>query len=139
MGSVEPGKEMDEVHKHEIEERDVSAEQQHRDEHHAGRIEQLLVFAEPFFLRVPRPGSFLQLDLNFGEKGFDFGKHRDVDLAIVDLKNTPGGTRTPNRRFWRPLLYQLSYWRIFTPALALALNLALPLFDVDQEHEQEKE
>src|SRR6266404_6027044 len=24
---------------------------------------------------------------------------------------TPGGTRTPNRRFWRPLLYQLSYWR----------------------------
>src|SRR6185503_4724408 len=24
---------------------------------------------------------------------------------------TPGGTRTPNLRFWRPLLYQLSYWR----------------------------
>jgi hypothetical protein len=22
----------------------------------------------------------------------------------------PGGTRTPNLRFWRPLLYQLSYW-----------------------------
>jgi hypothetical protein len=21
----------------------------------------------------------------------------------------PGGTRTPNRRFWRPVLYQLSY------------------------------
>src|SRR6059058_1396722 len=27
------------------------------------------------------------------------------------LTYTPGGTRTPNRRFWRPLLYQLSYWR----------------------------
>src|SRR6476469_6440155 len=25
---------------------------------------------------------------------------------------TPGGTRTPNLRFWRPLLCQLSYWRI---------------------------
>src|SRR6201989_2406108 len=24
---------------------------------------------------------------------------------------TPGGTRTPNLRFWRPLLCQLSYWR----------------------------
>src|ERR1700757_46682 len=32
-----------------------------------------------------------------------------VDLAV--RKITPGGTRTPNRRFWRPLLYQLSYWR----------------------------
>src|ERR1043165_4831219 len=29
------------------------------------------------------------------------------------FSHTPGGTRTPNRRFWRPLLYQLSYWRIF--------------------------
>ena len=26
---------------------------------------------------------------------------------------TPGGTRTPNLRFWRPLLCQLSYWRIW--------------------------
>src|SRR3569832_1038238 len=25
---------------------------------------------------------------------------------------TPGGTRTPNLRFWRPLLCQLSYWRM---------------------------
>src|SRR5690606_26721165 len=25
---------------------------------------------------------------------------------------TPGGTRTPNLRFWRPLLCQLSYWRV---------------------------
>src|SRR5690606_18782892 len=22
----------------------------------------------------------------------------------------PGGTRTPNSRFWRPVLYQLNYW-----------------------------
>src|SRR6187551_3245677 len=38
-------------------------------------------------------------------------------------RRTPGGTRTPNRRFWRPLLYQLSYWRI----LILPLSLTLPL------------
>jgi hypothetical protein len=31
----------------------------------------------------------------------------------------PGGTRTPNTRFWRPVLYQLSYW----PTLALLLLL----------------
>ena len=28
---------------------------------------------------------------------------------------TPGGTRTPNLRFWRPLLCQLSYWRTLKP------------------------
>ena len=26
----------------------------------------------------------------------------------------PGGTRTPNLRFWRPLLYQLSHWPVIT-------------------------
>lgn len=28
------------------------------------------------------------------------------------VRNTSGGNRTPNRRFWRPVLYQLSYARI---------------------------
>src|SRR5690606_1337489 len=32
---------------------------------------------------------------------------------LATLDGTPGGTRTPNLRFWRPLLCQLSYWRIF--------------------------
>ena len=31
---------------------------------------------------------------------------------ISRLSGTPGGTRTPNLRFWRPLLCQLSYWRV---------------------------
>src|SRR5204863_4023418 len=41
-------------------------------------------------------------------------------LGVRGLQSfyTPGGTRTPNRRFWRPLLYQLSYWRNFNPARA---------------------
>ena len=36
-----------------------------------------------------------------------------IAMSILSLSifRTPGGTRTPNRRFWRPLLYQLSYWR----------------------------
>src|SRR4029453_1207816 len=32
-------------------------------------------------------------------------------FGVCKSSSTPGGTRTPNRRFWRPLLYQLSYWR----------------------------
>jgi hypothetical protein len=28
----------------------------------------------------------------------------------------PGGTRTPNTRFWRPVLYQLNYWPNITEA-----------------------
>src|SRR5438876_4871982 len=31
-----------------------------------------------------------------------------IHLSIF-LAGRAGGTRTPNRRFWRPLLYQLSY------------------------------
>ena len=29
------------------------------------------------------------------------------------LRRTGGETRTPSQRFWRPLLYQLSYTRVF--------------------------
>jgi len=30
-----------------------------------------------------------------------------MDVSV--LTSRAGGTRTPNRRFWRPVLYQLSY------------------------------
>ncbi len=30
---------------------------------------------------------------------------------MAPCPHTPGGNRTPNRRFWRPVLYQLSYRR----------------------------
>src|SRR5262249_42874695 len=104
---------MDDVYQYKVEQRHVAAEQEHRDDHDQSRINQLLVFAEPFFLRVPRPGSFLKLDLHFVEKVSGFRNHGTMSIfVIVDLaikQITPGGTRTPNRRFWRPLLYQLSY------------------------------
>src|SRR3954449_6295735 len=37
---------------------------------------------------------------------------RDRERPHDYSAGTPGGTRTPNLRFWRPLLCQLSYWRI---------------------------
>jgi hypothetical protein len=37
----------------------------------------------------------------------------------------PGGTRTPNLRFWRPLLYQLSYWPKNTATFSLQSIMAL--------------
>ncbi len=61
------GKVMDNVHEHKIEQRDVTAQQQHGDDDDERRINQFLVFAKPFFFRVPRPGSFLKLDLYFAE------------------------------------------------------------------------
>ncbi len=53
---------MNHVYKDKIEERDVTAEQQHRDDHDQGRINQLLVSADTSLLWIPRPGSFLELD-----------------------------------------------------------------------------
>ena len=35
-------------------------------------------------------------------------------------RHRPGGTRTPNRRFWRPVLYQLSYGPLNCSAPACA-------------------
>ena len=37
---------------------------------------------------------------------FGFRTHTRSPMGL----GRPGGNRTPNLRFWRPLLYQLSYW-----------------------------
>ena len=34
----------------------------------------------------------------------------NAELSTLNSSGRPGGTRTPNRRFWRPVLCQLSYW-----------------------------
>src|SRR4051812_9053657 len=79
----------------------------------------------------------------YRRKPFSFGSHghehfcssiftslkKFLTLVIIaslrdSFRHTPGGTRTPNRRFWRPLLYQLSYWRIFN--LPLPFTLPFP-------------
>src|SRR5262245_52549019 len=49
-------------------------------------------------------------------------------LSNMDLETSstpsvigrPGGTRTPNSRFWRPVLYQLNYWPTCFPCAAYA-------------------
>src|SRR2546429_9224039 len=66
MAEINPGK---------MEERAAPTYQYIRDANHNGRVTQFLVTAEPFFLRVPRPRSFLQLQLHFTEEVFDFGNH----------------------------------------------------------------
>src|SRR5215218_9882760 len=40
--------------------------------------------------------------------------------SIVEGCGRPGGTRTPNHRFWRPGLYQLSYWPLGVGAPSLS-------------------
>src|SRR5438128_2785680 len=69
---------MDEINEGKIEERDEATQQYHRDGNDNSRVTQFLVTAEPFFLRVPRPRTFLQLDFYFAEKVFDFGNHLKV-------------------------------------------------------------
>src|SRR5439155_4314954 len=66
---------MDEINEGKIEERDEATQQYHRDGNDNSRVTQFLVTAEPFFLWVPRPRTFLQLDFYFAEKVFDFGDH----------------------------------------------------------------
>lgn len=71
--------------------------QNHRGrDHHDGRIAQL---------RHGRPGALLELVDDFDRKDTDGAERIFHGLEF----GRRGGTRTPNRRFWRPLLYQLRY------------------------------
>ncbi len=47
--------------------------------------------------------------------------------ASHDPSNRPGGTRTPNPRFWRPVLYQLSYGPLTSIGLSYPIFVALTL------------
>src|SRR3954469_1219753 len=76
---------MDHVYENEIEERHVSAEQKHGDNDDEGRIGQLLVFAEPFFIRIPRPGSFLKLDLHLAKEAFNFSNHGTLSVLLLSI------------------------------------------------------
>ena len=66
---------VNEVDQDEIEERYVTAEEQHRDDDHERRIGQFLVTPDSLVLRLPWPGSFLQLSPDFAEEGFRFREH----------------------------------------------------------------
>lgn len=58
-----------------------------------------------FLLR--RPGHLTHFFVDVSEEVDDFFFHDRIPVLMC----TGGGTRTPNQRFWRPLLYQLSYTR----------------------------
>ena len=52
--------------------------------------------------------------------------HSATPPGLLDPAGRAGGTRTPNRRFWRPLLYQLSYRPSCCPPLAEWSSTASP-------------
>ena len=37
-------------------------------------------------------------------------QHEDLEAEAEEKSGRPGRNRTRNHRFWRPVLYQLSYW-----------------------------
>src|SRR5215469_4949701 len=73
--SVQSSKEVHNVHQDKIKQRYVTTEQQHRDHNHDSRVDQFLVTPKSFFLRIPWPRAFLQLDLHLGKEVSDFGHH----------------------------------------------------------------
>ena len=85
---------VDEIDDHEIEERDITAEQKHRDNHDQRGIGQLLIAANPLVLRFPGPRRFSELSANFAEKVFRFCDHR-----IVSKKPGQEGLEPPTDGF----------------------------------------
>src|SRR5690554_3687624 len=55
-------------------------------------------------------------------------------FATASSGGTPGWTRTPHLRFWRPLLCQLSYWRSVVPKKAMAALAAFAVLAVFSRH-----
>src|SRR3982751_3192642 len=75
MGLMQLGEIMDDVDQDKIEQGDITAKQKHGNDDDERRISELLIAAESFFFRFPRPRSFLQFDLYLAEKILCFGKH----------------------------------------------------------------
>src|SRR5260221_11346098 len=95
----------------------VSHQKEHRrdhdeDEDHAGG---------DHGLAPGRPGDLGHLGTDFADKLDGILRHTLISSKI----GRSGGTRTPGPRFWRPMLYQLSYtpMRCRRPEPAVALSL----------------
>src|SRR6266487_6471956 len=72
-----PTQKVDDIHEDEIEKRNVTAKKEHRDNDDEGGIGQLFVALDPLFFRLPRPGSFLQLEPDFVKEIFCSADHRE--------------------------------------------------------------
>src|SRR6266404_7963666 len=96
---------MDKINQDKIEERDEATQQYHRDGNDNGRVTQFLVAAEPFFLWVPWPRTFLQLDFYFAEKVFDFGDH----LLSHNIQHPTSNIQRRTSNVERPTSNQLAF------------------------------
>ena len=96
-GLVYPGREeVHDVDKSEITDARENTEQHTGHHHHEGGVAQF---------GAGGPGSFLELADHFAEENTSAAERIFHELKF----GRRGGNRTPNQRFWRPLLYQLSY------------------------------
>ena len=96
-GLADPGREQ----VHDLIEREIAdagehAEDDRRDEDDDRGIAQL---------SLGRPRGFLKLTDHFSEEDASAAER----VFHSESAGRRGGNRTPNQRFWRPLLYQLSY------------------------------
>ena len=89
---MEPGEIVDEIDDHEIEERHVTAEQKHGDNHDQRGIGQLLIAANPLVLRFPGPRRFSELSADFAEKVFRFSDHGNVSKNQARRDSNPQPT-----------------------------------------------
>ena len=71
---------------------------------------------------VPSRSSALKVRTSGGNST---GEHRD---------GRPGGARTPNPRFWRPVLYRLSYWPSHPSHQQAAINPRRNPWDASESH-----
>ena len=74
---------------------EIKSDDENNNDNHPGR-------GKCFF--PGRPGYLGELYLDFIDKILGFGQHRHTPFVCCQENGRPGGTRTPNTRFWRPVL-----------------------------------
>ena len=89
---MNPGEKVDESDDHEIEERDVTAQEQHRHNHDHGGIGQFLITADALVFRFPWPRRFPQLGPDFAEEIFRFCDHGNVSKNQARRDSNPQPT-----------------------------------------------
>ncbi len=67
------------VHQDEVEERDVSTKDEHRDQDDFCGVTKFLEFAKAFFVGIPWPLGLGEFPANFADKDFEFGEHIKSD------------------------------------------------------------
>ena len=90
-------------HIDEVAKSDKRAQNDHGNNHHQGLAEQFL---------AGRPSALEQFNLHLLEEGLQISNTLGQFIHCAFQFSKSGrseGTRTPNSRFWKPVLYQLNY------------------------------